>query len=87
VHNRTTFSCYVFATKASIDNRKKLGEQHITSTRLHSMVNFGPRLRLVGVFGAQQQISTGFASWFHYCTNVAERRSTKLCMTFGGLLG
>jgi len=34
-----------------------------------------------------QQISTGFASWLHYCSDVAHRRPTKLCAIFGGLLG
>ena len=32
------------------------------------------------------QISKGFASWLRYCTDVAQRRSTKLCTTFGCLL-
>jgi len=34
-----------------------------------------------------QQISTGFASWLCYCSDVAQRRSTKLCTMFGHLLG
>jgi len=33
-----------------------------------------------------QQISTAFASWQRYCTDVAERMSTKLCTIFGSLL-
>jgi len=33
------------------------------------------------------QISTGFTSWLHYCTDVTTRRSTKLCTKFGRLLG
>jgi len=33
------------------------------------------------------RISTAFASWFRYCTEVAQRRSSKLCTMFGGLLG
>jgi len=45
------------------------------------------RLRLVSEFGASQQISTGFASWLCYCTIVAQRRSTKLYLMFGRLLG
>jgi len=40
-----------------------------------------------GMFGAPQQISTGFASWPHYCTDVAQWRSTKLCTMSSGLLG
>jgi len=38
-------------------------------------------------FGAPQQISTSFAPWCHYCTDVAHRRPTKLCTMFGHLLG
>jgi len=30
---------------------------------------------------------TGFASWLHYCSDVAYRRPTKLCMIIGPLLG
>jgi len=32
-------------------------------------------------------ISTGLASWLRYCTDVAQRRSTKLCRMCGRLLG
>jgi len=63
-----------------------LVNSNISSTRPHNTVNVGPRLRSVGD-GAPQLISTGFASWFRYCTNVAQRRSTKLCTMFGCLLG
>jgi len=43
------------------------------------MVNFGPLTAEIdwGVW-APQQISTGFASWLRYSTNVAQWRSTKL---------
>jgi len=42
-HRRTTFSGYIFATKAHIDNRKKnLLSSNISSTCPHNMVNFGP---------------------------------------------
>jgi len=52
------------------------------------MVNFGPwRLRLVRLFGAPQQISTGSASWLRYCSDVAQRKPTKLCTMLGRLLG
>jgi len=30
---------------------------------------------------------TGFASWLHYCRDVAQWKSTKLCTMFGRLLG
>jgi len=41
--------------------------------------------RSVGKFGAAQQISTGFACWLRYCTDVAHRMPNILC-TFGRLL-
>jgi len=37
-HHRTTLSSYIFATKARIDNRKKM----FPPTCPHNMVNFGP---------------------------------------------
>ena len=40
-HHRTTLSGYTFATKARIDNRKKLLNINISSTCPHNMVNFG----------------------------------------------
>jgi len=43
-------------------------------------------LRSVRLFGAPQQISTGFASWLLYSSDVAHRRLTKLYMMFGHLL-
>ena len=52
------------------------------------MVNFSPLMAEIssGVW-ALQQISMGFASWLRYCTDIAQRRSTKLCRMFGRLLG
>jgi len=42
-HHRTTLSGYIFATKARIDNRKKILLSSIISYRCHhNMVNFGP---------------------------------------------
>jgi len=42
-HHRTTFSSYIFTTKACIDNRKKmLLSSNIASKCPHNMVNFGP---------------------------------------------
>ena len=40
-HHHTTLSGYIFATKACIDNRKKLLSSNISSTCPHNMVNFG----------------------------------------------
>ena len=88
-HHRTTLLGYIFATKARIHNRKKLvKQQYISPTRPHNMVNFGPLAAENGllVWGTQR-ISTGFMSWLDYCSDVAQRRSTKLCTMFGRLLG
>jgi len=41
-------SGYIFATKAHIDNRKKLLSSNVTSTRPHNMVNFGPIAAEIG---------------------------------------
>ena len=41
-HHRTTLSGYIFATKANIDNRKKLLNSNISPTCLYNMMNFGP---------------------------------------------
>jgi len=87
-HHRTTLSGYIFATKECIDNRKKnLLNSNISSTCLDNKVNFGPlQLRSVDKFGAPQQVSTGFASWLRYYTNVAQQRSAKLWRMFGRLI-
>jgi len=50
--------------------------------------NFSPlTAEIVSGVWAPQQISAGFTSWCHYCTDVAHRRPTKLCTIFGHLLG
>jgi len=41
VHHCTTLSSYIFATKARIDNRKKLVKQQCLPTCPRNMVNFG----------------------------------------------
>jgi len=88
MHYRTTLSGYIFTTKALSTVEKNFLNSNISSTYPHDMMNFGPlRLRSLGEFGVPQQISTGFASWLRYCTDVAQRRSTKLCTMFGRLLG
>jgi len=40
-HHPTSLSGYIFATKARIDNRKKLVKQQCLPTCRHNMVNFG----------------------------------------------
>jgi len=39
-HHRTTFSGYIFATKARIDNRKNLLSSNVSSRCPRNMVNF-----------------------------------------------
>jgi len=70
-------------------SEKNLLNSNNSSTCPHNMVNFGPLTAEIfwRVWGTLSQISTGFASWLPYCTNVAQRRSTKLCRMFGHLLG
>jgi len=58
----------------------------MSSTCLRSMVNFGP-LRSFWEFGAPQQISTGFAFWLRYCSDVAHQKPAKLCTMFCRFLG
>ena len=69
-HHRTTLSGYIFATKARIDNRKKMLSSNISSTSPHNMVNFGPLAAEIDpvVWATTLQISTGFVSWQLYCT-------------------
>jgi len=88
-HLLTTLSDYIFLTKECIDNRKKLLKQqylHISSQ--YGELYFGSVTAEIGwrVWGTQQ-ISTAFASWQRYYTDVAERMSTKLCTIIGSLLG
>jgi len=47
-HHRTTSLGYIFATKARIDNRKKLVLQNIFGTCPYNMVNFGPLAAEIG---------------------------------------
>jgi len=58
-------------------SEKKLVRQQYL---LHTSPQYGTAylgLRSVPEFGAPQQISTGFACWFRYCSDVADRRQTK----------
>jgi len=52
------------------------------------MLNVGPlTAEIVSRVWGTQQISTSFASWLRYRTDVTQRKSTKLCAMFGRLLG
>ena len=48
-HHQTTLSGYIFATKARIDNWKKLLNSNISPTCPRNMVNFGPLAAEVGL--------------------------------------
>jgi len=61
---------------------KNLLNSSISSTCPHNMMNFGPLTAEIGEYGAPQQISTGFASWLCYCTDI-----TQLCTMTDRLLG
>jgi len=63
-------SGHIFATKARIDNQKKLIKRQYL---LHMSS------RSVGEFGAPQLISTGSESWQRYCTALWQWASAKLC--------
>jgi len=67
---------------------KKLINSSISSTCPHNMVNFRPLTAEIDwrVWDTTANFNC-FVSWLRYCTNVAERRSTKLCTMFGRLLG
>jgi len=51
------------------------------------MANFGPLTAEIGsvVWGTPANFN-GFAFWLRYCSDVAERKPTKLCTMFGRLL-
>ena len=68
-----------------------IGKKHVKQQYLHMSSQYG-ELRptsdiSVYQFGAPLQISTGFASWQRYCSDVVHWRPTKLCTMFGRLLG
>ena len=55
------------------------------SSQLSHISTVGKKL-LKQQYLLHQQISTGFASWLRYCSDVAQRRSAKLYTMFGRLL-
>jgi len=67
-------SRYIFVTKARIDNRKKIVKQQYPPTCTYNMVNFGLLAsEIVSLVWGTHVISTGFASWQHYCTATLRR--------------
>ena len=74
-HHRTTLSGYVFATKARIDNRKKLVlSSNISCTCFHNMVNFGVLAAEIGrvVWGTP----ANFNGFRVFIGSVTERHSS-----------
>jgi len=70
-HHRTTLSGYIFATKARIDNLKKLLSSNISSKCPHNMVTSGLLAAEIDpvVWGTPANFNA-FASWQPYCTAV-----------------
>ena len=68
--------------------QKNMLNSNISFTCPHNMVNVGALTAEIGwrVFDTPENF-TIFASWLCYCTNVAQRKSTKLCTMFVRLLG
>jgi len=67
---------------------KNLLNSNISSTCPHNMVNLGtPTAEIDWWVWVTSAISMGFASWLHYCTDVVQHRSSKLCTMFSHLLG
>ena len=61
---------------------------NISSTCLHNMMNFGLlAAEIVSLVLGTPGNFNGFASWQRYCTDVAQRTSTKLCMMVVSLAG
>jgi len=64
--------------------RKNLLNGNISSICVYNMVNFGPLMaEICWRVWAPQQISMGFASWIRYCSDVAQRTSTKIVRCLG----
>jgi len=83
VHHHTTLSGYIFATKARIDNWKKICSAAISPPHVPTMWwTYGPLAAEIGpvVWGTHPpQISTGFVSWQCYCIALQYWASAKLC--------
>jgi len=78
---------YIFATKACIDNRKKVLNSNISPRWPHNMANFGRLTAEIGFWGTPANFNRFRVLASLYCIDVAHRRPTKLCTIFGRLLG
>jgi len=87
-HHRTTLTGYIFATKACIDNRKKMLNSNMSSTCPHYMANFDPLTAEIccRVWGTPANFNG-----FRVLPSLLQRRRspepTKFCTMFGRLLG
>jgi len=54
---------------------------------LHMSSQYGERGTLTAKFGSLVWATPANSNGFRYCTDVSQRRSTKLCTMFGRLLG
>jgi len=72
-----------------IDNQKKTFLNSNISTCPHNMANFGALTAEIssGVWGTPAHFNGIRVYSLRYCSDVAHRRSTKLCTMFGRLLG
>jgi len=84
-HHRTTLSGYILQLGTYRQSEKKLLSTNISST-FHTIWWTSPTSGW-DRSGHPDQISTGFASWQRYCSDVAQRKPAKLCTVFGRLLG
>ena len=88
-HHCATLLGYIFATKPCIDNQKKFVKQQYLLQTSPQYGKFWPTdgwdwFRSLEHPSKFQRVSR---SWFHYCSDVAHWRPTKLYTMFGRLLG
>jgi len=78
-YHRTNLSGNIFATKAYVDNQKKMLNSNMSSSCPHNMVNFSPLASEIGwrVWGTTTNFN-GFRVLTSLLSDVAQRRWTKL---------
>jgi len=82
--------CWAISSQARhvSTNEKNMLNSNISTTYPHNMANIGPlAAEIVSTVWSTPAYFNGFRVLLRYCTDVAERRSTKLCTVFGRLLG
>jgi len=83
-HHNINLSSYIFATKACIDNRKKLLNTNTCSICPHNMANFGPLMAEIGseVWGRTPANFNGFRV---LASLLQRRRSPEAIQTLHGV--